>query len=85
MKKPSSRKLKPVCMDHLLMDATVMGERGQVVIPKSIREQLKLAPGTRLMVMHPKDGPIMLFPVEQMRQHLDLMSKNMMSLLDNAS
>ena len=64
------------------MDATVVGERGQIVIPKSIREQMKLTPGTRLMVMHPKNGPIILLPLDHMRKHLEQLSKKTMNLID---
>lgn len=67
---------------HPILDATIVGERGQIVIPKSIREELELTPGTRLMVMHPKDGPIILLPLDHMRKHLDQLSKKMAALLD---
>ena len=64
------------------MGSTVMGERGQVVIPKDIREQLRLKAGDKLMVMVHKDGPIMLLPVEKMQQMVRQMSEQMAALLN---
>jgi len=32
-------------------EITVMGERGQVVIPKEVRQRLKLAPKTKFLVV----------------------------------
>lgn len=69
-----------------ILGSTVMGERGQVVIPKEIRDRLKLTSGAQLMVMQRDDGPIMLIPVEQMRTFIDRMHERMTkftSLTDN--
>lgn len=68
--------------DELLVGSTVLGERGQAVIPKDIRERLKLNPGSQLMVLHQKHGGIMLFPVEHMRQFLDGMSRKMPKVIE---
>ena len=38
-------------MDSALVDFTTVSTKGQVVLPKSIREQLSLAPGARLVVI----------------------------------
>lgn len=57
------------------MGTTVVGERGQVVIPKEVRDNLELKAGSRLVVLqHPKGGIIML-PLEQMRDVMDTMTK----------
>lgn len=49
---------------------TVISERGQLVIPKDVRDELDLKPGSKLVVLkHPGNGPIILFPTEQM-QHV---------------
>lgn len=66
-----------------LMGSTVVGERGQVVIPKDVRDRLHLKAGDKLMVMVHKHGPIMLIPVEQMQQMIRQMSEQMSTLLDN--
>lgn len=66
------------------MGATVVGERGQVVIPKDVRERMCLKPGDKLMVMVNKQGPIMLIPIEQMQRMIRQMSEQMSSLLDHS-
>lgn len=51
-----------------------MGERGQIVIPKDVRDRLGLKAGSQLMVMQ-NDGPIMLIPVDRMRELMEHMNK----------
>lgn len=72
MKKP------PALSEHFhpkFIGTTVMGERGQTVIPKEAREALCLASGSKLIVMvHPKGG-IILIPAEHMREALNAMTK----------
>lgn len=68
-----------------LLGATVMGERGQVVIPKDIRERLRLRTGTRLMVMQHGDSPLMLVPIEQMQEMIQQMSERVAGVLKASS
>lgn len=56
---------------------TVMGERGQVVIPKDVREKLKLAPGAKLVVVRLPHGPIALVPMDLMRDVVETMAKRL--------
>ena len=66
------------------MGTTVVGERGQVVIPKEIRDRLNLQPGTTLMVMnHDEKGPIILFPLEHMREFVAKMSEHISDVSSN--
>jgi AbrB family looped-hinge helix DNA binding protein len=67
--------------DGHLMGATVLGERGQLVIPKDIRERLKLKSGARLLVMNQEGGPIIIFPLEKMQSMLDMMTKQLTETL----
>lgn len=70
-----------------LIGSTVMGERGQIVIPKDIRDRLRIKPGAKMMVMQHGDSPIMLLPVEQMQAMIQQMSARVAKLLgsdDNA-
>ena len=57
-----------------LIGSTTVGERGQIVIPKSIRDRLKMKPGTQVMVMQHGDSPIMVLPIEQMQEMIKQMS-----------
>lgn len=66
------------------MGATVVGERGQIVIPKDVRDRMHLKPGDKLMVMVNKQGPIMLIPLEQMQRMIRQMSEHMSTLLDHS-
>lgn len=59
------------------MGSTVLGERGQLVIPKDIRERLKLVSGAKLLVMNHPNGPIIIFPLEKMQSMLDTMTRQL--------
>ncbi len=60
--------------------SAVVGERGQIVIPKEIRDQFNLRTGSQLMVMQHKGGPIILLPVAGMKTFIAQMSKRVASL-----
>ena len=51
-------------MNTTVTDVTAMSSRGQVVLPKIIREALSLTPGSRLMVFSDGDS-ILLKPIKQ--------------------
>lgn len=70
----TTRSAKAPTTDGHSMGSTVLGERGQMVIPKDIRERLHLKSGARLLVMNHPNGPIIIFPLDQMQTMLDLMS-----------
>lgn len=57
-----------------LIGSTTVGERGQIVIPKTIRDRLHMKPGTQVMVMQHGDSPIMVLPIEQMQEMIKQMS-----------
>lgn len=76
------RKGKNVPENQHLVRSTVMGDRGQVVIPKEIRDRAGLAPGSQLMVMHHQvNGPVVLLPMDQMRDFMEQMKKQMKETL----
>ncbi|MEI7512932.1 MAG: AbrB/MazE/SpoVT family DNA-binding domain-containing protein [Candidatus Uhrbacteria bacterium] len=64
-----------------LVGSTVVGERGQIVIPKEFREKLGLKPGETLVVMHHGHGPILLLPVQQMQDMVKSMSDRIEEVL----
>jgi AbrB family looped-hinge helix DNA binding protein len=64
-----------------LMGATVLGERGQVVIPKDIRQRLGLRSGAKLMVLNMKNGPIVLIPMEKMQSFVAQVNERVSSFL----
>ena len=46
-------------MRKLLVDTTKVSERGQVVIPKDIRDRMRLTKGTKLLVVATEDAIIL--------------------------
>ena len=55
---------------------TSIGERGQVVIPKKLRESLKLKKGDSFLVME-KQGAIVLAPTEMMTMMMEKINKEL--------
>lgn len=66
-----------------LIGSTVVGERGQIVVPKEFRDKLELEAGETLIVMHHGTGPILLFPAKQMQNFMQGMSEKIESVLKN--
>lgn len=64
-----------------MVGSTIVGERGQIVIPKEFRDKLGLEAGETLIVMHHGHGPILLFPAEQMQEFVKGMSESIASIL----
>lgn len=52
------------------LDIVTLGERGQIVIPASVRERFHLEAGDKLMIFC-KGQMIGLMPTEQLRAHVD--------------
>ncbi|ODA39909.1 AbrB/MazE/SpoVT family DNA-binding domain-containing protein [Desulfosporosinus sp. BG] len=54
--------------------STVMGERGQVVIPAEAREEIGIKPGEKLIVLgNKKRGVVILFKSDVMTRFADMM------------
>lgn len=74
--KTTTSKKKAVADDRCqLIGSTTVGERGQIVIPKMIRDRLKMKSGTQVMVMQHGDSPIMVLPIQQMQEMIKQMSE----------
>jgi AbrB family looped-hinge helix DNA binding protein len=56
------------------MDMVTLGERGQVVIPSAIRENLSLKPGDKLMVFTKHSKLICLVPASSMRHLVNVLT-----------
>ncbi|MFA5129520.1 MAG: AbrB/MazE/SpoVT family DNA-binding domain-containing protein [Patescibacteria group bacterium] len=52
----------------------VLGERGQLVIPKETRDALEMNAGDKFVVMHTHQM-IMLLPVETFKSHISKMTQ----------
>ncbi len=63
-----------------LMGSTVLGERGQVVIPKDIRQTLGLEAGSRLVVLTHENDALIMIPVQKMKKMLTVMNKKFAKL-----
>ncbi len=62
------------------MDFVTVGERGQVVIPAAIREQVGLSAGDKLMVFTKHASMVCLVPTSSMRQLVDTLNEQIAEL-----
>jgi AbrB family looped-hinge helix DNA binding protein len=62
---------------HRHMDMVTLGERGQVVIPAAVREQLGLKPGDKLMVFTKHEEVICLIAASSMRRLADTLNRQL--------
>ncbi len=63
--------------DKSTMDIVTLGERGQVVIPAAIREQIGLKAGAKLMVFTKHGGVVCLVPTSNMRRLVNILTKQL--------
>ena len=57
--------------------STTVGERGQIVLPVKLREDLKIKKGDKLLViLNPQGSRISLINPDTMSELLDMMSEN---------
>lgn len=76
----SKRGKKP--LEPPIVRSAIIGERGQIVIPKEIRDRAGLKASSRLMIMsHQSHGPIILLPMKHMREVMSQMTKHMKDML----
>lgn len=75
-------KPKGGCHAPQIMCSTVMGERGQLVIPKEIRECYNLKVGDRFIIFGHGQGPIALLPAEKMHDFIEHINKQIHNMLE---
>ena len=56
-----------------------MSERGQVVIPKGVRERLRMGPGDRLEVVERPDGVLLRKPFQRSGEDFDTITARIRS------
>jgi len=59
------------------LSMVTLGERGQIVIPAAIREQLNLEPGAKLAVFTKMDRIVCLVPASSLRSWIDDMTRRL--------
>jgi len=69
----SMKNLKDSFNQHIV-GITTVGERGQIVIPKNIRDQLNINKGSQFLMIFNGDG-LMLVTLESMKKLSDHLSK----------
>lgn len=69
-------------MEHEILGSAVLGERGQLVIPKEIRDSHKLMTGDKFIIMGHDNGPIVFLPVKQMKKFLDHFNQKIKDIMD---
>jgi len=65
-----------------LIGTVVVGERGQIVIPKNFREAIGLQTGSRLMVASHGNGAMVLIPMAMMKEMMDKMNNKLSKFKD---
>lgn len=70
----SMKKFKSPFSDNIMGVATV-GERGQIVIPKNIREELDVKKGQKFLAIYNGQG-LMLMPVDSFKAIIENVSKD---------
>jgi AbrB family looped-hinge helix DNA binding protein len=66
--------MQPSDRSNNSIDMVTLGERGQVVIPLSIRERLSLRAGDKMMVFTKHGEVVCLVPASSMRHLVDVLT-----------
>lgn len=64
-----------------IIGSTVMGERGQLVVPKEIREYYHLKSGDKFFLFGSGHGPIVLLPAKQMHNLVEHINQQIHEIL----
>ncbi|HPF95279.1 MAG: AbrB/MazE/SpoVT family DNA-binding domain-containing protein [Candidatus Magasanikbacteria bacterium] len=84
IKKPSKKgDICPFNPKDALVGAAVLGERGQIVIPKEMREKLGFKSGDRIVLMQNGDGPLVILPASSLQEMVASFSDRIAQALKN--
>ena len=67
-------------IEDLSLGMTVLGERGQVVIPKEIRATVGLEVGDKLIALAPHDHALVLVPIKKAKDIMEILKRRMSSI-----
>ncbi len=67
-----------------VMGTAVLGERGQLVIPKEIRDRYELKAGDKFFVLGHDHGPIAFIPLNQMQDFIQNMSSKIQEAIQDS-
>ena len=65
--------------------STTVGERGQIVLPAKLREEMNIGAGDKLLVLtggHPGKGPILIIKADALNDMVRAMSSNFQELIE---
>jgi AbrB family looped-hinge helix DNA binding protein len=70
--------MRSLCLDELFAGAVSVGERGQVVIPATVRSEFGIRPGEKLLVFkHPMKIGVMLVRVDALEEFTDFAAESL--------
>jgi len=70
--------------EPLCLGTAILGERGQIVIPREARKILGLKTGDQFMVVVPHKQVIGIIPIKQAKKFLNLMNKQIESISEKS-
>jgi AbrB family looped-hinge helix DNA binding protein len=73
---------------HNFYGSTTVGERGQIVLPAKLREDLKIEAGDKLLVLSagpPGRESVMIMRADALNDMMQMMNKHLQSLIDQAN
>ena len=73
---------------HNFYGSTTVGERGQIVLPAKLREDLKIKAGDKLLVLSagpPGKEAVMIMRADALNDMVQMMNKHFQELLEQAN
>jgi AbrB family looped-hinge helix DNA binding protein len=73
---------------HNFYGSTTVGERGQIVLPAKLREELNISPGDKLLVLSggpPGNEAVMILRANALNDMMQAMNRHFQELLEQAN